>query len=143
MGGISRTGGAYDTPGDVMRRKHGNSQLTPFGRGIAVGYIITAAAAAAGALVMIVLGADGGIAWLPALAAAAAGSFFCGRTAGRSRRREGLKTGAICGVMYIAPLILIGLITGMAQGALLLVKLLLCLGFAMAGGVAGVNSPER
>ena len=143
MGGISRTGGAYDTPGDVMQRKHGNSQLTPFGRGIAVGYIITAAAAAAGALVMLVLGADGGIAWLPALAAAAAGSFFCGRTAGRIRRRGGLKTGAVCGLMYCIPLILLGLIFGTAGWVMLPVKLVLCVGFAAAGGVSGVNSPER
>ena len=77
------------------------------------------------------------------LAAAAAGSFFCGRAAGRTRRKDGLKTGAICGVMYVVPLILIGLITGMAQGVLLLVKLMLCLGFAAAGGVSGVNAPEK
>ena len=126
-----------------MRRKHGNSRLAPFGMGIAAGYLATAAAAALSALIMLILGADGSIAWLPAIFAAAAGSFFCGRTAGKLRRRSGLKTGAVCGAAYILPLILLGMIFGRGEGALLPVKLLLCVGFAAAGGVVGVNSPEK
>lgn len=114
----------------------------PFGRGFAIGYLVTAGISAAGALLLLLLGADGGISWLPAIAAAAAGSFFCGRTAGKLRRHDGLKTGAICGIMYIAPLLLLGLIFGRAEGGLLLIKLLLCLGFAAGGAVSGVNSPE-
>ena len=70
------------------------------------------------------------------------GSFFCGRTAGKIRRHDGLKTGAICGVIYIAPLILLGIILGRTDGTLILIKLLLCLGFAAGGAVSGVNSPE-
>lgn len=125
-----------------MRKKHGNSRLAPFGRGIAIGYLVTAAISAAGALVLLLFGADCGISWLPAIAASAAGSFFCGRTAGKIRRHDGLKTGAICGVIYIAPLILLGIILGRTDGTLILIKLLLCLGFAAGGAVSGVNSPE-
>lgn len=115
----------------------------PFWAGLVGGYLLTLAIAAAGALIMWICGADGGIAWLAALPALACGSFFCGRTAGRIRRRGGLKTGAVCGVMYCIPLIALGLIFGMTGWVLLPVKLILCVGFAAAGGVAGVNSPER
>ena len=46
-------------------------------------------------------------------------------------------------VLFIAPLILLGFIFGRNEGVMLPVKLLLSLGFAAAGGVAGVNSPEK
>jgi len=75
--------------------------------------------------------------------AAALGSFLCGRTAGKQRRRGGLKTGAVCGVLYCVPLILAALIFGTVQGILLPVKAALCIGFAAAGGGSGVNSPEK
>ena len=78
----------------------------------------------------------------PRISPAAVGSFVCGRTAGKIRRHDGLRTGAICGVMYIAPLILLGIILGRTDGTLILIKLLLCLGFAAGGAVSGVNSPE-
>ena len=78
-----------------------------------------------------------------AVPAAALGSFLCGRTAGKQRRRGGLKTGAVCGVLYCVPLILAALIFGTVQGILLPVKAALCIGFAAAGGVSGVNSPEK
>ena len=125
-----------------MRKKRGNSRLAPFVRGIATGYMVTAAISAAGALILLLFGADGGISWLPATAAAAAGSFVCGRTAGKIRRHDGLRTGAICGVMYIAPLIHLAIILGRTDGTLILIMLLLCLGFAAGGAVSGVNSPE-
>ncbi len=92
---------------------------------------------------MLALGAESSAAWLAAIPAAAAGSFLCGRTAGRIRRRNGLKTGAVCGMLYIAPLLLLGAIFGRAGSVMLGIKLLLCLGFATAGGVAGVNAPEK
>lgn len=88
-------------------------------------------------------GADGGMAWLVAVPAAAFGSFVCGRTAGRMRRRGGLKTGSVCGLLYCVPLIILGIIFRTSEWILLPVKLILCIGFGAAGGVAGVNSPER
>ena len=116
-----------------MRRKKNRSRLLPFGAGLAAGYLLTIGVAAAGALVM----------WLTGVPAAALGSFLCGRTAGKQRRRGGLKTGAVCGVLYCVPLILAALIFGTVQGILLPVKAALCIGFAAAGGVSGVNSPEK
>ena len=126
-----------------MRKRRSNSRLLPFGAGLAAGYILTAGTAAAGALIMWILGADGGLSWIVAVPAAAMGSFLCGRTAGKMRRRGGLKTGAVCGIMYCIPLLLLALIFGTVQGALLPVKLALCIGFGAAGGVSGVNSQDK
>ncbi|MGN1340744.1 MAG: TIGR04086 family membrane protein [Oscillospiraceae bacterium] len=126
-----------------MRKRQRNSRFAPFGAGLLAGYLLTAGTSAAGALVMWLAGADSGAAWLVAVPAMALGSFLCGRTAGRLRRRGGLKTGAVCGVMYFLPLLLLSLVFGQVQGVLLTVKLLLCVGFGTAGGVAGVNSQDR
>lgn len=125
-----------------MRRKKRNSRLLPFGAGLAAGYTATAIAAAFGALIMWITGADSGLSWLAAVPAAALGSFICGRTAGKMRRRGGIRTGLFCGTAYCLPLIVLGLISGTVQGAVLPVKLALCMGFGAAGGVSGVNSPE-
>lgn len=126
-----------------MRKRRRNSRLAPFGAGLAAGYLLTAGIAAAGALIMWIAGADSGLSWLAAVPAAALGSFLCGRTAGKMRRRGGLKTGALCGVLYCLPLIVLSLIFGQVQGVLLPVKLALCIGFGAAGGVAGVNSQDK
>ncbi len=126
-----------------MRKRRSNSRFLPFGAGLAAGYLLTAGTAAAGALIMWLLGADGGLSWIVAVPAAAMGSFLCGRTAGKMRRRGGLKTGVVCGIMYCIPLILMALIFGTMQGALLPVKLALCVGFGAAGGVSGVNSQDK
>ena len=72
----------------------------------------------------------------------AAGSFVSGRTAGMLRRRSGLKTGAVCGSLYLLPLVLLSLIFGTMAGLLLVIKLVLCLSFGAAGGVFGVNSSD-
>lgn len=126
-----------------MRKKRNNSRLMPFGAGLVCGYLLTLGIAAAGALIMWVIGADSGLSWLIAVPAAAFGSFVCGRTAGRMRRRGGLKTGFVCGLLYFIPLIILGLVFRTAGWIMLPVKLILCVGFGAAGGVAGVNSPER
>lgn len=125
-----------------MRRKKRYSRLLPFGAGLVAGYIATIAAAAVGALIMWLTGADSGLSWLAAVPAAALGSFICGRTAGKMRRRGGIKTGLFCGAVYCLPLIVLGLIFGTVQGGMFPVKLALCMGFGAAGGVSGVNSPE-
>lgn len=126
-----------------MRKRRKHSRLMPFWAGLTAGYLTTLGICTAGALIFWLVGADSGIAWLAALPAAALGSFVCGRTAGRQRRHSGLKTGAVCGVMYSLPLMLLGLIFGAAHGVMLPVKLALCIGFGTAGGVAGVNSQDR
>ena len=126
-----------------MRKRRRNSRLAPFGAGLLAGYILTAGIAAAGALIMWIAGADSGLSWLAAVPAAAMGSFLCGRTAGKMRRRGGLKTGAACGLLYSIPLVLLSIFFGELHGVLLPVKLALCIGFGAAGGVSGVNSQDK
>lgn len=92
---------------------------------------------------MWVIGADSGLSWLTAVPAVALGSFMCGRTAGKMRRRGGLKTGAVCGVCFFLPILVMSVIFGGIHGVLFPVKLALCLCFGTAGGVAGVNSQDK
>ncbi len=126
--------------GDFMRKKKRNSRFAPFAAGIAAGYgaALIAAALAAGALTITDTAASG--AGAAAILAISAGSFVGGRIAGKLRRKNGLQTGAVCGILFILPLVVISLIFGLAGSALLVVKAILCLVFGMIGGVSGVNS---
>ncbi len=80
---------------------------------------------------------------IAAMLAYAIGSFVAGRVAGGMRGRGGLKTGALCGILFFLPPLLLSLIFGMAGTFLLPIKALLCLCFSTAGGVVGVNSERQ
>lgn len=123
-----------------MRKAKKNHRALPFAAGLAAGYALTLALSAVTALGLSFTDSTSDMAWLAALAAMTAGSFLCGRTAGKMRRRGGLKTGAVCGALYFVPLMLLSFIFGTAQGILLPVKAALCVAFSAAGGVVGVNS---
>ena len=126
-----------------MRRKKNRSRLLPFGAGLAAGCpsdhrrcgggSAGDVADRRGQFHGVADGGSGGGAWELPLR----------QDCGKQRRRGGLKTGAVCGVLYCVPLILAALIFGTVQGILLPVKAALCIGFAAAGGVSGVNSPEK
>lgn len=126
-----------------MRKAKKNRRTLPFAAGLVSGYGLTLAVSAAAALGLSFTDSASELAWLAALLAMASGSFLCGRTAGKMRRRGGLKTGALCGVLYFLPLMLLSFIFGAAQGILLPVKAALCIVFSAAGGVAGVNTPQK
>lgn len=123
-----------------MRKKKRRSPLAPFAAGVAAGYgaALIFAALAAGALTITDTAATASGA--AAVVALAAGSFVCGRVAGKLRRKGGLKTGALCGILFIIPTIVASLFFGLAGGVLLIVKTVLCVIFGMVGGVSGVNS---
>lgn len=122
-----------------MRRKKKRSRLAPFAAGTVVGAAVILAFSVCAALLLSFAGASSGGAGAASLAAIAAGSFFAGRTAGTMRRRGGLKTGALCGGIIWAILVLLSLVFGRGGWVMLLVKLLVCACFGAAGGVAGVN----
>lgn len=115
----------------------------PFAAGLIGGYALMLIISMLAALTLSFTDVAGTAAPIAALAATAAGAFLCGRIAGKQRRRKGLKTGLICGTAFILPLILLSFIFGRAEGVLLTVKSALALGFAMAGGVNGVNCGEK
>ena len=123
-----------------MRKKKRNTKFAPFAAGMAAGYgaALLAATLAAGALTLTDTAASGSGA--AAILAVSAGSFVCGRIAGKLRRKNGLQTGAVCGILFILPLVVLSLIFGLAGSILLAVKAALCLIFGMVGGVSGVNS---
>ena len=112
----------------------------PFLTGLIVGYAITLVMCAAAALLMLMTDSAEGMSRVAAVLSTAASSFFAGRCAGKLRRHSGLKTGALCGIIYILPLLLLSLLFGNFGGVLFLVKLFLCIAFGAAGGVLGVNS---
>lgn len=126
-----------------MRRKKRFHPAAPYLAGFLTGCVVMLAVAALAALVLSLLGASAGSAGACALAALAAGSFAGGRVTGTLRRREGLKCGALCGLMILAPLAVISPFFGMGGWIMLLVKAAVCSAFAAAGGVAGVNSETR
>ena len=123
---------------NIMRKKK-KSPAAPFAAGMICGGTAALITVALGALLLSLFGAAAGAAGAAAIAASAVGSFVCGRTAGIIRRRDGLKIGALCGALFFIPLLLLSLIFGTAGSFLLPIKALICLAFAAAGGVAGVN----
>lgn len=123
-----------------MRRAKKERRLLPFGAAMAVGYAATLALSAAAGLLLLLTDSAEGLSGSAAAIIQTICAFLAGRTAGRLRRRGGLKTGLLCGIMYLAPFLLIAVIWGTLGGALLWIKLALCVVAAMAGGVSGTNA---
>lgn len=71
------------------------------------------------------------------------GAFICGKTAGFVSRKNGLKTGFVCGLVFSVPIIILTLIFSSKEGGSLALKIALCAAFAAVGGVAGVNNSEN
>lgn len=126
-----------------MRRVKREYRLLPYAAGLLTGYIVTLVISTAAALMLFLTDSAEGLSGTVAIAASALSCFFGGRKAGRFKRRDGLKTGFVCGILYMLPLTLIALIWGTFGGALFWVKLILCAVFGAVGGVNGVNSPEK
>lgn len=125
-----------------MRRAKRERRLAPFWAGMAGGYIAALVVAVIGAAIVLSTDSAESLSGAMSIAALAAGSFFSGRISGGMRRRDGLKTGALCAVMYLLPLVILSLLFGVMSGALLPVKCLLCVAFGAAGGVVGVNHSD-
>ncbi len=126
-----------------MRRKKRNSPFLPFAAGLAVGYGVMLPVSAGSALLLSFFDGAAKTAGAAAVLAMAIGSYFCGRTAGIMRRRGGLKTGLLCGLLFPVLPILLSLIFRQFSGVMLPVKLILCVAFGIVGGVAGVNADEK
>lgn len=124
----------------VVRKHRPESPFKPFWVGIACGYTAAIVIAAAAALILSFTDAAEKGSTAAAIPAICIGSFVCGRTAGFLRKRSGLKTGALCGILFMVPLVILSLIFQMSVSGMLFLKILLCLFFGTVGGVAGVNS---
>jgi len=125
-----------------LRRAKREHKLTPYTAGMIAGYVASLLTAIAGALLVLATDSAETLSGVMAMLALTVGSFVAGRAGGALQRRNGLKTGALCGILYLLPLLLLSMIFGVATGALLLVKLLVCVAFGAAGGVFGVNASD-
>ncbi len=123
-----------------MRRHKRTSVFTPYAVGLGVGYAAAIIICAAAALVLSFSNAAAKAAGAAAVVAMSVGSFLCGRTVGGIKHRDGLKTGALSGLMFSVLPILLSIFLGSFGTVMLVVKPLLCVFFGTAGGVAGVNS---
>ena len=125
-----------------MRKRKRNSKLLPYAAGLIVGYIAMLPVSVIAALLSITDAASK-TAGAAAVLAMAIGCFLGGRTAGIIKHRDGLKTGALFGVMFVLPLLILSAIFTRSWSGMFFVKLILCVAFAAVGGVAGVNREER
>ena len=122
-----------------MRKKKRNYRFFPYGAGLVLGYAAMLLVSAAAALLLSFTDAASSAAGAAAVLALAIGSFVCGRTAGIMRRRDGLKTGALCGLIFSVLPVVLALIFHLFGTVMLIIKPILCVAFGAVGGVAGVN----
>lgn len=125
-----------------MRRHKRDNAFLPYAIGLGVGYAAAVLICVAAALILLFSDAAEKAAGAASVVALSVGSFICGRTAGRIKRRDGLKTGALSGLMFSVLPVLLSIIFWSFGSAMLFVKLLLCVFFGTSGGVAGVNSGD-
>ncbi len=125
-----------------MRRAKRELWFAPYTRGMVTGYAAALIFAALGAAFLLATDSVQLLAGAVATVTFAVGGFASGRAGGAVSRRDGLKTGALCGALYMLPLALLSLIMGLMSGGMLLIKLLLCMVFGSAGGVVGVNRSD-
>lgn len=125
--------------GDKMRKRKHNSAITPYAAGLILGYAAAILVSAGAALLLSFTDTASKTAGAAAVLALSIGSFVCGRTAGAMRRRNGLKTGALCGLLFSVLPIILSLIFRLFGTVMLIIKPILCIAFGAVGGVAGVN----
>ena len=111
----------------------------PYGAGLCLGYAALAAISGIAAVIVLITDAAGA-AGVAAIIAIATGSFISGRVVGKMNRKNGMKSGAICGAAFILPILLLSVIFGRAGTFMLFVKTALSVVFGAAGGVSGVNA---
>lgn len=126
-----------------MRKRKRNSRLLPYAVGLIIGYAAMLPVIIPAAALLSLTDAAAQTAGAAAVLAMSIGSFLCGRTAGIIKHRDGLKTGALCGIVFVVPLLILSAVFGSGWSVMFLVKLLLSITFAAAGGVSGVNREEK
>lgn len=126
-----------------MRKRKRDPRLTPYAAGLITGYIAALLVSVLAAALLSATDAAAKTAGAASVLAMSIGSFLSGRTAGIIKRRDGLKTGALCGLAFVLPLLVISAVFTRSWSMMFFVKLILCVAFAAVGGVAGVNREER
>ena len=125
-----------------MRKRKRNDRLRPYLLGALFGYMATVITILPAALILSLMKSASKAAGAAAVIALVIGSFICGKTAGTVHRKDGLKTGFFCGLVFSVPIIIISIIFSSGQVGTLFLKIALCTSFAAVGGVSGVNAPN-
>lgn len=126
-----------------MRKGKRNNRLRPYFLGTLFGYTATVFTILPAALILSLMKSASKAAGAAAVIALMIGAFVCGKTAGALHRKDGLKTGFLCGLAFSVPIIIITVIFSPGSAGTLFLKIALCASFAAVGGVSGVNSPEN
>ena len=108
--------------------------------GILFGYMATVLTILPASLILSLMRSASKAAGAAAVIALMIGGFVCGKTAGALRRKDGLKTGFLCGLAFSVPMIMISIIFSSGSAGTLMLKIALCASFAAVGGVSGVNT---
>lgn len=123
-----------------MRKLKRNDKLKPYLLGTLFGYIAMILTILPAAVILSMMRSASKGAGAAAVVSLMVGGFVCGKTTGLVRRRDGLKTGLLCGLLFAVPIMILTLIFSTKSGGSLLLKIALCVAFATVGGVSGVNS---
>lgn len=124
-----------------MRKNKRSSRFMPYAAGLCAGFAVLVAISGIAAVIVLITDATAA-AGVAAIIAIAAGSFISGRVVGKTQRKNGMKSGAICGTVFIVPILLLSIIFGRAGTFMMLVKIILSVIFGAAGGVSGVNAQD-
>lgn len=125
-----------------MRSTKKPRRFGPYAAGLIIGYVSSVIFAVLAAFLLYITDSAEAMSGTAAVIITAIAAFLTGRSAGKRRRRDGLATGAACALLYFLPMLLISIVTGAFGGVLMWVRLILCIVFGAAGGVAGVNSSD-
>lgn len=125
-----------------MRKGKRNDKLQPYLIGTLFGYMATVVTILPAALILSLMRSASKAAGAAAVIALMIGAFVCGKTAGTLHRKNGLKTGFLCGLAFSVPITVISIIFSSGTVGTLFLKIALCTSFAAVGGVSGVNSSE-
>ncbi len=126
-----------------MRRKKHKGKCYPFAVGMLAGYAAALLVSVICAFILSFFDGAARTAGAAAVLSLSVGSYFCARTVGVIHRRNGLKTGFLCGVGFAVIPIVLSLVFGEFSGGTIVIKLAMCAAFGTVGGVAGVNADEK
>ena len=114
--------------------------MLPFGIAVTVGALAAIAVLLLTSLVLFLLQLPADLGYIMGLLSLSAGCLTAGYVLGRSKRKNGIKQGALCSVTLFLLCLIGGVIFGSVTLGGFFSKLLVCLTAGIIGGVAGVNS---
>lgn len=123
-----------------MYRSRGRANLKPFIFSAVIGLVVTGVILIVFAFLMSAIDLPEGIEALFSALALCVGCYCSGFIIGKLKKSLGLISGAKCGIIIFAFILLLTVFTGGFTGKLIVIKLIICVGGGAFGGIAGVNN---